>query len=206
MFAWLGGPGENFRYPLPNSTNYLSAYDKRGNLLRQPESSEDPQRPTGPETEATRALDDAAVETKKLPKENREDLRPFPLNHHFVSQPVLSDELRNEIWHRVQVEGKSVRQVSVELQVEMRRVGAVVRLVELERRMKAEVCEMIWSSHCRRRLAGHYHDELQPRLVFQTHPNGDFQNKLQLAEILDHIYQICLPPHQPNANSATCVG
>lgn len=39
----------------------------------------------------------------------------------------------------MQVEKKSVRTVSVELGVEMRRVGAVVRLVELERRMKEEV-------------------------------------------------------------------
>jgi len=39
----------------------------------------------------------------------------------------------------VKVDGKSVRTVSVELGVEMRRVGAVVRLVEVERRMRADV-------------------------------------------------------------------
>jgi len=111
MFAWLDGPGESFRYPLPNSTNYLSAYDKRGKLLREGEDT----------------------------KESREDLRPFPLNQHFISESIVSEELRQEIWRRVQVEKKSVRTVSVELGVEMRRVGAVVRLVELERRQRAEV-------------------------------------------------------------------
>lgn len=34
MFAWLNGPGKVFRDPLPGSTNYLSAYDRQGNLLR----------------------------------------------------------------------------------------------------------------------------------------------------------------------------
>lgn len=137
MFGWLNGPGENFRHPLPNSTNYLSAYDRRGNLLRQADSSKNRRAPSAPTTSDSQALEDAAVENK-LEKENREDLRPFPLNQHFVSQSVLSEQLRQEIWRRVKVDGKSVRTVSVEMGVEMRRVGAVVRLVEVERRMRAE--------------------------------------------------------------------
>lgn len=111
MFAWLEGPGESFRLPLPRSTNYLSAYDKRGKLLREGEDS----------------------------KEGRDDLRPFPLNMHFVSESILSESLRQEIWRRVQIDKKSVRTVSVELGVEMRRVGAVVRLVELENQARLEV-------------------------------------------------------------------
>lgn len=105
MFAWLDGPGENFRHPLPNATNYLTSYDRRGNLNTREEN----------------------------------DPKPFPLNPLFISQSILSESLRLEIWRRVKEEGKSVRQVSVELGVEMRRVGAVVRLVEVERRMRAEV-------------------------------------------------------------------
>lgn len=111
MFAWLEGPGESFRHPLPKSTNYLSAYSRFGKLLRVGEDT--------PESE--------------------EDLRPFPLNVHFTSQSILSEPLRMEVWRRVQVEKKSVRTVSVELGIEMRRVGAVVRLVELEKRMREEV-------------------------------------------------------------------
>ena len=140
MFAWLQGPGENFRHPLPGSTNYLSAYDKRGNLIRG--AVEQPKRTPFrgvDESEDARALE-AAAEAPKLKKETMEDLRPFPLNQYFTSQSILSEELREQIWKRVQVDGKSIRQVSVEMSVDMRRVAAVVRLVELERRMKAEVC------------------------------------------------------------------
>ncbi|KAL4888803.1 eukaryotic mitochondrial regulator protein-domain-containing protein [Aspergillus ambiguus] len=68
--------------------------------------------------------------------------RPFPLNPNFVSEPILSEELRNEIYERVVRKKKSVRAVSVELGVDMRRVGAVVRLVELERRMKQQNKEL----------------------------------------------------------------
>lgn len=68
-----------------------------------------------------------------IPSETMRDLVPFPLNKNFVSQPVLSDELREEIWKRVMKDGKSVREVSAELTVEMSRVGAVVRLKEIER-------------------------------------------------------------------------
>ncbi|KAF2768300.1 hypothetical protein EJ03DRAFT_328343 [Teratosphaeria nubilosa] len=34
MWQWLKGPGQAFREPLAGSTNYLSAYDKQGNLIR----------------------------------------------------------------------------------------------------------------------------------------------------------------------------
>lgn len=66
--------------------------------------------------------------------------RPFPLNQNFVSESILSEELRNEIYDRVVNQKKSVRAVSVDLGVDMRRVGAVVRLVELEKRQKQQVC------------------------------------------------------------------
>lgn len=150
MFAWLEqGPGANFKQPLANSTNYLSAYDPKGNLIRDrkkkhgtaPEVT-----PEGPETEDVLALEEAAEEEPTVPKEDEEDLRPFPLNKNFISQSILSDELREEIWKRVRVDGKSVRQVSVEMGVDMRRVAAVVRLVEVEQRMVAEVCERSLSS------------------------------------------------------------
>jgi hypothetical protein len=34
MWEWLHGPGKALRNPIPGSTNYMSAYDKRGNLIR----------------------------------------------------------------------------------------------------------------------------------------------------------------------------
>ncbi|EAW12787.1 mitochondrial 37S ribosomal protein mS45 [Aspergillus clavatus NRRL 1] len=64
--------------------------------------------------------------------------RPFPLNPNFVSEPILSEELRKEIYRRVVDRKQSVRAVSVDLGVDMRRVAAVVRLVELEKRWKQQ--------------------------------------------------------------------
>ncbi|RAL14265.1 mitochondrial 37S ribosomal protein mS45 [Aspergillus homomorphus CBS 101889] len=64
--------------------------------------------------------------------------KPFPLNLSFRSEPILSEDLRNEIYNRVVRMQRSVRGVSVELGVDMRRVAAVVRLVELENKMKEQ--------------------------------------------------------------------
>lgn len=144
FFAWLNGPGAVFKYPLPNSTNYLSAYDRRGNLLRGYEEQSSSNKERNVEealTEDEEALEAAAEETgRKLRPETVNDLRPFPNNRQFVSQSILSEELQQQIWRRVREEGRSVRRVSVEMGVDMRRVAAVVRLVEVENRMIKEVC------------------------------------------------------------------
>lgn len=65
--------------------------------------------------------------------------KPFPNNENYTSEAVLSEELRNEIYTRVVKKKRSVRAVSAELGVEMKRIAAVVRLVELENRQKAQV-------------------------------------------------------------------
>ena len=54
------------------------------------------------------------------------------MNTNFVSQPVLSEELREHIYQRVLQVG-SVKTVSAELGVDMNRVGAVVRLKTIEK-------------------------------------------------------------------------
>ncbi|PHH76762.1 hypothetical protein CDD80_1248 [Ophiocordyceps camponoti-rufipedis] len=61
--------------------------------------------------------------------------KPFPLNPLFRSQPVLSNEMRERIWHKVIVQGNAVKGVSSDLKVDVRRVAAVVRLKELEKQM-----------------------------------------------------------------------
>lgn len=143
MFAWLNGPGASMRQPIPNSTNYLGAAGRKAPTRRTRQRKHD----GDAESPDSRALEEAAVDTPSKAKENDKSLRPFPLNPHFVSQSVLSDALRYEVWKRVQVDKKPVRQVSVELGIEMRRVGAVVRLVEVEKRMKAEVRSSPFSLH-----------------------------------------------------------
>ena len=83
-----------------------------------------------------------------LPKEKAEDLMPFPLNPYFRSHPVLSEELKDEIYKRVMDEKRSVRDVSAALGVEMRRVGAVVRLKAIEKQWEQEVCSSLSFFSC----------------------------------------------------------
>lgn len=76
----------------------------------------------------------------KLPPETLEDLRPFPLNQYFRSQPVLSEDLREAIYQRVKRDGATVSLASVEFGVSNERVGAVVRLKQMEKEWIAQVC------------------------------------------------------------------
>ncbi|KAF2438411.1 hypothetical protein P171DRAFT_436902 [Karstenula rhodostoma CBS 690.94] len=73
-----------------------------------------------------------------LPPETLEDLRPFPLNKFFRSQPVLSEELREAIYQFVVKEGKTVPLASITFGVSNERVGAVVRLKQMEKQWIAQ--------------------------------------------------------------------
>ena len=161
MFRWLNGPGKVFRQPLPGSTNYLNAYDRSGNLLRldnakvaqgRKSGNEKKDKDEGEDTEidletssvktksAQRPSPEARMKGAPLPKETREDLMPFPMNREFRSQSVLSEQLKDAIYRKVIEQGKSVRDVSATLGVEMRRVAAVVRLKAVEKEWEEQVC------------------------------------------------------------------
>lgn len=64
---------------------------------------------------------------------------PFPLNKFFRSQPVLSEAFKDEIYRRVVQERQDIRAVSADMNVEMRRVAAVVRLKAVEEEMVNQV-------------------------------------------------------------------
>ena len=164
MFRWLNGPGSVFRHPLPGSTNYLNAYDRNGVLVRAKDQSLGAKEQEKEEDEDeidedeevnedgeiiprnTQKIKKANInETKdapSLPKEGSEDLMPFPMNRQFRSQHVLSEDLKDAIYDKVMVEGKSVRTVSAALGVEMNRVGAVVRLKAVEKEWEKQVCHL----------------------------------------------------------------
>ncbi|KAI1452592.1 eukaryotic mitochondrial regulator protein-domain-containing protein [Annulohypoxylon moriforme] len=59
--------------------------------------------------------------------------RPFPSNSQFRSEPVLDDRSRELIWEKVMRNGETIKAVSAELGVDIRRVAAVVRLKEVEK-------------------------------------------------------------------------
>lgn len=154
MFRWINGPGAVFRDPLPGSTNYLNAYDKYGRLLRSLDEKTRQEDPTKDLTDSAED-NDGEVGDKRLneeniagdrpiPKEDAHDLMPFPMNMQFKSQAVLSEELKDHIYDQVVRLGKTVKVVSAELNVEMRRVGAVVRLKTIEKQWVEQVC---WSFH-----------------------------------------------------------
>ena len=168
MFAWLNGPGSVFRQPLPGSTNYLSAYDKEGNLLRASRNSDqqsrnydDPEFDEDEESIQARELESGMTEEEVdkradlrerrrqekvelearggIPKEQARDLRPYPLNQQFRSQAVLSEELREALYDAIVVQAKDLKAVSASFGVDIRRVAAVVRLKSMEKEWVAQV-------------------------------------------------------------------
>ncbi|RCI17066.1 hypothetical protein L249_1795 [Ophiocordyceps polyrhachis-furcata BCC 54312] len=60
--------------------------------------------------------------------------QPFPLNPLFRSQPVLDNQTREIIWKKVVQDGEAIKAVSALMGVDVRRVAAVVRLKEVERK------------------------------------------------------------------------
>ncbi|KAF5978705.1 hypothetical protein FCOIX_5701 [Fusarium coicis] len=64
--------------------------------------------------------------------------QPFPLNPLFRSQPVLSDQTREIIYEKVTAKGMSLKAVSAEMHIDVRRVAAVVRLKEVEKQWLSE--------------------------------------------------------------------
>lgn len=192
FYEWLNGPGRALKQPLPGSTNYLGAYDKFGNLVRANAAPEKtPEQPEGQNGEAQEGAEgelekaiagqesaeelDAALrqhgkeeqatkkkDEEKLPPETAEDLRPFPLNKFFRSQPVLSEQLREAIYQFVVKEGKTVPLASITFGVSNERVGAVVRLKQMEKEWIAQVRSWFFFRSCPHMMI------FKIRLVFKT--------------------------------------
>ncbi|KAF2858956.1 hypothetical protein K470DRAFT_220214 [Piedraia hortae CBS 480.64] len=116
MRTWLKGPGKAFRDPLPGSTNYLGAYDKSGKLIRTKQQAED----------------------GKLPAERRSDLRPYPQNPYFRSEPVLSEEFRELIYDLVVNHKHDIVSLAAGFSIDTRRVAAVARLKAVEKQWEAQ--------------------------------------------------------------------
>jgi hypothetical protein len=119
MFEWLGNEGQELKTHTPGVPNYITTLRDR---------------------REKRAAEQSGDQEAAQESDAGQNARPFPLNPWFVSESVLSEELRGEIFQRVAVQKQNIREVSVNLGVDMRRIGAVVRLVELERRWRQQVC------------------------------------------------------------------
>lgn len=111
MFRWLNTQGAYYLEPELDSPNYLNLRRKAADTRKKADDK------------------DSASGLNSLPQTRM----PFPGNPAFISEPILSEETRESIWTRVMQDGQSVRDVSASLGIEMRRVGAVVRLMEVEK-------------------------------------------------------------------------
>lgn len=100
--------------------------------------------------------------------------RPFPSNPFFISEPVLSDQSREDIWRKVVQEGEAIKSVSANFGVDMRRVAAVVRLKEVEKAWEREVSPLFicfihrYTYGRKQRLQVMRHQKI--RLVLKTYP------------------------------------
>jgi hypothetical protein len=171
MWAWLNGPGKVFREPSKGSTNYLSAYDRQGNLIRGRPQRDGSRRGQDDVQEATSIADEPAIVQREIdeglsedarernaearvaarlqkadsdargdvPKERASDMRPYPLNHDFRSERVLSEDLRTELHRQVVERGVDISTVSAAFGVDIRRVAAVVRLKTIENQWVEQV-------------------------------------------------------------------
>jgi len=136
MFAWLRNQGAVFENPLPGSTNYLGAYTALGVLKRSliPEKKDENNNAV-----ETNSKSESLGGENAIPEESESDLIPFPMNKQFRSQPVVNEAMREDIWEKIMKEGLSVRTVSAQMGVEMSRVGAIVRLKEVEKEWRRTV-------------------------------------------------------------------
>jgi hypothetical protein len=116
LFNWLNGPGAALKEPLEGSPNYLGAYDHKGMLKRA-----------------------RNAQGGDIPKASGNDLKPFPRSDSFIAQPVTSEAMREAVWEKIMKHGLSVKEVSMELGIEMSRVGAIVRLKEVEKGWQRQV-------------------------------------------------------------------
>ncbi|KAI1423881.1 eukaryotic mitochondrial regulator protein-domain-containing protein [Xylaria sp. FL1777] len=66
-------------------------------------------------------------------REEANTSKPFPINPHYHSAKVLDDNARELIWSKIMREGQTIKAVSAEFGVDIRRVAAVVRLKEVEK-------------------------------------------------------------------------
>ncbi|KAI0975746.1 eukaryotic mitochondrial regulator protein-domain-containing protein [Xylaria arbuscula] len=63
------------------------------------------------------------------PSENR----PFPINPHYTSAKVLDERARELVWKKIMRDGETIKAVSAEFGIDIRRVAAIVRLKEIEK-------------------------------------------------------------------------
>ncbi|KAF2758940.1 hypothetical protein EJ05DRAFT_537319 [Pseudovirgaria hyperparasitica] len=102
-----------------NADDPATAMDNPDNTTDTPEEPEE--------------LKEEELENDQLKKESLRDLRPFPMNQQFVSESVLSESVREDIYNQVVNKGTHVVKASADANISIERVAAVVRLKQIEK-------------------------------------------------------------------------
>ncbi|KAI5840281.1 eukaryotic mitochondrial regulator protein-domain-containing protein [Morchella snyderi] len=106
---------------------------------------------------------------------------PYPMNPAFKSTPVLSNEMREQIYRRVEIEGASVRKASAEFAVSLERIAAVVRLKAVERKWQNEGKHI--SSYLTKAL-----EQMLPITHFVPADQGQRQIHENIQELFSHPF------------------
>lgn len=67
-------------------------------------------------------------------------LRPFPQNEHCRTNFIIDEDMRLEIYEKVQIEKLSAQEVSRAYGLKVPRIEAIVKLVEIEKQQEKYVC------------------------------------------------------------------
>lgn len=78
--------------------------------------------------------------------------KPFRWNETFFSMPVLSEGLKEHIYTFVTLDGHPIKKASEHFGVSINRIGAVVRMKQIERNWVQEVSSVVFPPHS-------FHDE-----------------------------------------------
>jgi hypothetical protein len=146
---WLESSGEQYRRPTPGRPNYLRPEDGGGHQLDAQSDAAaaredsgrssmlgDMEAQVGDEVaqSVTRRMQQA-VKPSKLPP----NPRPYGLNLYYRSERVLSEELKEAIYLQWAEHSASLKDISQRYFVCVERVGAVIRMKQIERNWLKEV-------------------------------------------------------------------
>ncbi|KAF3163962.1 hypothetical protein TWF788_001270 [Orbilia oligospora] len=114
---------------------------------------------------------------------------PFPTNSSFKVHPVISTEFREQIYLRMKAD-RSVRRISAEVNCELERVAAVIRLKEIEKRWieeKRPLCtEMQTRVH-----------EMMPVSQYSTFPQHESITDLRIHSATNNQLFLSVPESMP---------
>ena len=127
------------RVPTNHIPNYIKPNRERGQALVNPVTGKPMViRPDGKLVEVAESSERDSYGSVSAKGANM--LQPFPSNPHCKTNYIISNELKEEIYELIQVQGQSTQQVSQKYGLKIPRIEAIVKLMTIEKK---------WESHNR---------------------------------------------------------